>query len=186
MIEPKNNKNIKSTLRSKKNHRNVNKSVPAQRSFDPYNDSGQRKRIYKDVTPEISLNLRLEVVKYPLKDRDYLQEVAETLEEILEAASKGITKLPPRKKYGLQSYMNKAKQMKKKRKEEEKLKEKKKNKKYDAHRAELQERLKQMKKEKEKLREENLVREKEMNNKNKNKSLKKKEIFKSQMEKRMR
>jgi hypothetical protein len=43
--------------------------------------------------------------------RDHVQEVAETLEEILEAASKGLNKLPPRKKYGLHSYMNKAQQI---------------------------------------------------------------------------
>jgi len=50
---------------------------------------------------------------------------------------------------------------------------------------ELQERLKLMKEKKIKLFEENKIREKEMEAKKKNRSIKKKEIFQSQMEKRM-
>ena len=117
------NENINSKLRTK---RNINRSVPSQRSFENHNENTQKKRIYKDVTPEINLNLRLEVVKYPIHQRDHIQEVAETLEEIIDAVSKGIKKLPPRKKHGLHNYMNKAKQMKQKKEEAKILEEKKK------------------------------------------------------------
>lgn len=57
----------------------------------------QRKRVYNEVTPELSASIRLEIVKYPMHQREYVQEVGEVLEEILLAAEKGLTQLPPRK-----------------------------------------------------------------------------------------
>ena len=108
--------------------RNVNKSLPAHRSIGPQTDverAGPRKRVYNEVTPEVGLNLRLEVVKYPMKARPVVQEVAETLEEILRAACKGLTTLPPRKKYGIHNYMNKAMQMKSHKEEMERKKQEK-------------------------------------------------------------
>lgn len=87
--------------------------------------------------------------------RDHVQEVAETLEEILEAASKGLSKLPPRKKYGLHSYMNKAQQMRKQKEEEENKYMEKRNKQYEQHRKVLHERLDKMKEEKKKAEQEN-------------------------------
>lgn len=138
-----------STSRSKRS--NLNRSVPANRygSDQDQNESySQRKRVYNEVTPELGLNLRLEVVKYPMQSRDFVQEVAETLEEVLEAASKGLTTLPPRKKYGLRNYMNKAQQMRKKKEEEENKYLEKRNKQYENHRQALHDRLEKMKEEK--------------------------------------
>ena len=76
------------------------KSLPPRSIESEYPESEnltKRQRVYNEVTPELGLNLRLEVVKYPMQVRDHVQEVAETLEEVLQAAEKGLTKLPPRK-----------------------------------------------------------------------------------------
>ena len=75
--------------------------MPAYKTSDSEfgkNDKlANRKRVYNEVTPDINLNLKLEIVKYPMHVRDKVQEVAEVLEEILQATEKGLDKLPPRK-----------------------------------------------------------------------------------------
>ena len=49
-----------------------------------------------EIVPEPNITLKLEVAKYPVKERPQKQETAEILEEILQAASKGLDYLPPR------------------------------------------------------------------------------------------
>lgn len=53
-------------------------------------------KVNQEIKPVLNLTLKLEVAQYPLKDRPEAQEVAEVLEEILQAAEKGLTYLPPR------------------------------------------------------------------------------------------
>jgi hypothetical protein len=108
-------RNVSNKLHSNARGNKVNRSLPATDSVSEYTEvtrQTKRKRVYNDVTPDLSLSVKLEVVKYPMHLRDHVQEVAETLEEILEAASKGLTKLPPRKKHGFQKHMNKGQIMK--------------------------------------------------------------------------
>ena len=49
-----------------------------------------------EIKPELTVPLKLEVAKYPIKERPHAQETAEALEEILQAVSKGLNYLPPR------------------------------------------------------------------------------------------
>lgn len=49
-----------------------------------------------EIKPQLNVELRLEVAKYPLKERAHAQEVAEVLEEMLQATEKGLLYLPPR------------------------------------------------------------------------------------------
>jgi len=76
----------------------------------------QRKQDMKEIKPKVNITLKIEVAKHPLKERPYVQEVAETLEEILQAAEKGLMELPPRFKSAPGQFWNEAKQL---RKEEE-------------------------------------------------------------------
>lgn len=169
-----------------KSRRNVNRSVPAYRYGSDAEASevpSQRQRIYNDVTPQLGLNLRLEVVKYPMHQRDHVQEVAETLEEIIEAASKGLTTLPPRKKYGLRQYQNKAQQMKQQKEEEKNKLLEKKNKQYENHRQALHERLQKMKQEKEQMSQVEKEKNKDKRKKQQEKKMKIKEEEKKEREK---
>jgi len=52
-------------------------------------------------------NMRLEIVKQPIVKRAQMQECAEVLCELLDAAEKGLTVLPPRNKYGPGGLKNK-------------------------------------------------------------------------------
>lgn len=49
-----------------------------------------------EVKPKLSLALKLQVTKQDLKSRPHYQEVAEVFEEMLQAAEKGLDRLPPR------------------------------------------------------------------------------------------
>lgn len=49
-----------------------------------------------EIKPTLNVALKLEVAQYPLKERPYVQEVAEVFEEILQAAEKGLEYLPAR------------------------------------------------------------------------------------------
>jgi hypothetical protein len=57
-------------------------------------------------------NMKLEIVKLPIVQRAQMQECAEVLCEILDAAEKGLTVLPPRNKYGPGGLKNKIIMMK--------------------------------------------------------------------------
>ena len=80
-----------------KSHRSVPAYKTSDSEFGKNDKLANRKRVYNEVTPDINLNLKLEIVKYPMHVRDKVQEVAEVLEEILQATEKGLDKLPPRK-----------------------------------------------------------------------------------------
>lgn len=54
--------------------------------------------------------MKLEVAKFPLKERPHAQEVAEVLEEIMQAADKGLDHLPPRLNRAPGQVWNEAKQ----------------------------------------------------------------------------
>ena len=56
----------------------------------------EKNKMQSEVKPKLNVALKLEVAKYPLKERPYTQEIAEVLEEILQAADKGLAYLPPR------------------------------------------------------------------------------------------
>jgi hypothetical protein len=173
------NRNKSMTKRSKVNH-----SMPAHRYGETSEaETSQRKRVYNEVTPELGLNLRLEVIKYPMHIRDYVQEVAETLEEVLDAASKGLDKLPPRKKYGLHTFMNKAQRLKVQ-KEENSIKNKvKREQEYEQHRVELHEQLRKMKEEKKKAFQEVKQKNLEKKRKQKDKKMKQKQETVTEREK---
>lgn len=141
-----------------------------------------RKRVYNDITPQLGLNLRLEVVKYPMHQRDIVQEVAEVLEEVLDAASKGMTALPVRKKYGIKTYNNQVQQLRQKREEEERKKSETEQKNFESHKASLHERLTKMKKEKEKVETERKKIENLKTKKQKEKELKEKEEAKKRID----
>jgi len=63
-------------------------------------DAHDKRRVINDRPPRLPVELKLEVAKFPTAERGHAQEVAETLEEILRAAEKGQTEMPPRKMYG--------------------------------------------------------------------------------------
>ena len=49
-----------------------------------------------EIKPKLNLALKIAVAELPIKEQGHAQEVAETLEEMLQAVCKGQTKLPPR------------------------------------------------------------------------------------------
>ena len=69
-----------------------------QNSLNPYASMSalEKLKTSQEVKPEISVALKLEVSQIPIKDRADGQEVAEVLEEMLQAKEKGLLKLPPR------------------------------------------------------------------------------------------
>lgn len=56
----------------------------------------EKLRYNQEIKPVLCTELKLEVANYPLKERPFMNEVAETLEEILAAASRGLEFLPQR------------------------------------------------------------------------------------------
>jgi len=65
-------------------------------------------KYYTDRKFKLTENMRLEIVNQPMVKRAHMQECAEVLCEILDAAEKGLTNLPPRNKYGPGGLKNKA------------------------------------------------------------------------------
>lgn len=77
----------------------VEKKVkPIENSLNPYASLSalDKLKLNQEVRPELSVTLKLEVARAPVKDRSHVQDVAEVLEEILTAADKGLNVLPPR------------------------------------------------------------------------------------------
>jgi hypothetical protein len=77
----------------------VEKKVkPIEQSLNPFASMSalEKIKLAQEVKPELNIELKLQVAKVPLKDRPHAQEVAEVFEEILQAAEKGLTTLPPR------------------------------------------------------------------------------------------
>jgi len=74
------------------------KAKPEQNTLNPFTSMSalEKLKAQQEVKPELSVALKLEVSRMPLKNRAHGQEVAETLEEILQATEKGLKKLPPR------------------------------------------------------------------------------------------
>jgi hypothetical protein len=64
---------------------------PVENTLNPYASlsSIEKLKLNSEVKPDLSLTLRLEVAKAPLKERPFMQDVAECFEEILQAAEKG-------------------------------------------------------------------------------------------------
>ena len=56
----------------------------------------EKRREALEIKPKLSLALKLQVTKQDLANRPHYQEVAEVFEEMLQAACKGLTHLPPR------------------------------------------------------------------------------------------
>lgn len=65
-----------------------------------------------EIKPALNITLKLEVAQYPLKERPQVQEVAEVLEEMLQAAERGLTRLPPRPNRAPGQIYNEAKKKK--------------------------------------------------------------------------
>lgn len=61
-----------------------------------------------EIKPKLSTQLKVLVAEYPMDERPHANEVAEALEEILQAASRGMKVLPPRAKYGTGNIQNRA------------------------------------------------------------------------------
>lgn len=58
--------------------------------------AAEKRRLDLEIVPKINLGLKLQVTKHDLASRPHYQEVAEVLEEMLQAVEKGYTHLPPR------------------------------------------------------------------------------------------
>jgi hypothetical protein len=71
---------------------------PVDNTLNPYASLSalDKLKLNQEVKPELNITLKLEVARAPLKDRPFIQDVAEVLEEILVAAEKGQKSLPPR------------------------------------------------------------------------------------------
>lgn len=76
----------------------VEKKTRAQDTLNPYTSLStlEKQKLNSEIKPTLNVALKLEVAQYPLKERPQVQEVAEVLEEILQAAEKGLDYLPPR------------------------------------------------------------------------------------------
>lgn len=63
----------------------VEKRVKGQDTLNPYASLSalEKLKIEQEVKPTLSVELKLEVAQYPLKERPHVQEVAEVLEEML-------------------------------------------------------------------------------------------------------
>lgn len=78
----------------------------------------------REVKPKLSTNLKLLVAQAPFEERAYVNEVAEVLEEILNAAENGYPRLPPRNETRIGNIVNRIKHEEEQRKMQElKLKE---------------------------------------------------------------
>ena len=64
---------------------------PVENTLNPYASLSaiEKLKVNSEVKPELSLVLKLEVAKAPIKERHFIQDVAECFEEILQAAEKG-------------------------------------------------------------------------------------------------
>lgn len=67
---------------------NYMKKIEKKVKFENTNDNihlsaAERRKKDMEIKPKINLALKLEVAKQPLKDRPYVQEVAEVFEEVL-------------------------------------------------------------------------------------------------------
>lgn len=76
----------------------VEKKPKVENTLNPYASLSalDKLKLAQEVKPEISIALKLEVAKAPIKERAYVQDVAEVLEEVLQAAEKGMKRLPAR------------------------------------------------------------------------------------------
>lgn len=102
--------------------------------------SKSRKR---EVKPKLSTNLKLLVAQAPFEERSYVNEVAEVLEEILNAAENGLERLPPRRETRVGNIINRVK-MEEKLKEEAELKAKQeRDRKFSKYQREVKERMEQ-------------------------------------------
>lgn len=74
------------------------KIKPIENSLNPYASlsSLDKLKFNSEVKPELNITLKLEVAKAPIKERAFVQDVAEVFEEILLATEKGLKTLPPR------------------------------------------------------------------------------------------
>ena len=89
--------------------------------------------------PKLPTSLKLEVVNYPIAERGFVTEVAETLEELLQAVVRGQSKLPPRR---AADFWNQAKETRKQKseaeKEQERLREEKRRKRESELKGDIQ------------------------------------------------
>lgn len=91
----------------------VEKSArPSQNTLNPYASLSalDKLKLQQEVKPELNITLKLEVARAPIKERALFQDVAEVLEEVLQASEKGLKKLPPRLNRAPGQVWNEAKQ----------------------------------------------------------------------------
>ncbi len=99
----------------------VEKKVKPIVKSDQANMNAAQKRTHdQEIKPKLSVELKIEVASFPLKERPHAQDTAEVLEEILQAVSKGLDKLPPRISRMPGHFINEAKIKRKEEQEKEK------------------------------------------------------------------
>jgi hypothetical protein len=90
------------------------RAKPAENTLNPYASLNalEKLKLQQEVRPELNITLKLEVARAPIKERPLIQDVAEVLEELLQASEKGLKKLPPRANRAPGQVWNEAKQKK--------------------------------------------------------------------------
>ncbi len=102
----------------------------------------------QEIKPRLGVQLKLGVAKTDPTTREHMQETAEVLEEILQAAEKGLMELPPRRKYAGE-LSNKVKEEKKLTKEQEEEKKKEREDKMARRKEQVKRELEELKQKKE-------------------------------------
>jgi len=106
--------------------------------------------------PKLPTNLKLLVAQAPFEERAYVNEVAEVLEEILQASENGLARLPPRNETRVSNIVNRVKLEEERRKIEEQKRKEERDAKIRKHHS-------QLRKEMERKRQEKLRKDEEQN-----------------------
>ena len=115
-------KPLPSTIKPRHNPKLLDINPLMIESKSPKRHTKSRKR---EVKPKLSLPLKLLVAQTPFEERAYVNEVAEVLEEILQASENGLHRLPPRDETRVGHIMNRIRMEEKiKRNREDQSKEK--------------------------------------------------------------
>lgn len=138
---------LPSTVRQKQNPK-LDGIDPLEIGGSPGRRKSRARSRRKELKPQLSTALKLLVAQAPFEERAYVQEVAETLEEILQASELGYSRLPERNSTRIGKIMNRVKQEELQRKlAEQKLKEER-DKKIRKHHSQLRKEMERRRQEK--------------------------------------
>jgi len=146
-------KPLPSTVRLRKNPKieEINPLNMGEKSKKRRGKSGKR-----EVKPKLTTNMKLLVAEAPFEERAYVNEVAEVLEEILQASENGFFRLPPRNETRVGNIINRVKLEEERQKIEEQRRKEERDEKIRKHHD-------QLRKEMEKRRQDKLRRDEEAN-----------------------